>query len=288
MFRRFRTARATLWVAVAVLAPLAVPAAAAPAWALPGLTIVQGFGPLNSSNKNLSVPCPTGLVVVGGGAKVTGAGQSYVHLGTLQPQEASHSFGVVAWEIEPGTALTWQMNVFAICTQPLPGLVYRYEDTSADRSSESGQTLDVWCPTGTTVIGLGAYVSGAGQVLLQGLYPMASNGVRAWAHEDWSGYASTWTLGVWAVCADVNAISSSRTTPMDATNPKAPVTPCWPSLVHPYVHSVGFNVAGGPGRVLVTDVIPAFDHKQAVVGFEEDPLGTAQDWMATTWVVCAP
>jgi hypothetical protein len=288
MFRRPRTARWTLAAAVTVLAPLAVASAASPAWALPGLTIAQDLGPLNSATKSLSVPCPRGLVVVGGGAKVTGPGQSYVHLGTLQPQEATHSFGVVAWEVEPGTNLGWQINAFAVCVQPLPGLVYRYDDTALDQSSEAGQTLDVWCPTGTTVIGLGAYVNGGGQVLLQGLYPVASNGVRAWAHEDWSGYAYNWTLGVWAVCADVEAISSSRTTAMDATNPKAPITPCWPSPVHPYVHSVGFNLAGGAGRVLVTDVIPAFDHKQAVVGFEEDPLGTAQDWMATTYAVCAP
>jgi hypothetical protein len=232
------------------------------------------------------VPCPRGLVVIGGGAKVIGAGQSYVHLGTLQPQEATNSFGVAAWEVEPGTNLTWQMNVFAICVQPLPGLVYRYDDTVGDQSSEAGQTLDVWCPSGTAVIGMGAYVSGGGQVLLQGMYPAASNGVRAWAHEDWNGYANTWVLGVWAVCADVEAITTSRGTGVDATNPKAPITDCGPSLVHPYVHSVGFNSNGAPGRVLITDVIPSFDHKQAVVGVEEDPLGTNLDWVATTYVVC--
>jgi hypothetical protein len=284
MFRRCRAAVLT----ALVLVPLAVPLAAEPAFALPGLTMAQAFGPMNSNNKGLSALCPSGLVVVGGGAKVTGAGQSFVHLGTLQPQEPTNSFGVVAWEVEPGTNFNWQLNVFAICVQPLPGLVYKYDDTFGDRSSASGQTLDVWCPTGTGVIGMGAYVSGGGQVLLQGLYAMASNGVRAWAHEDWNGYSPTWGLGVWAVCADVEAVTWSRTTAVDATNPKAPIADCGPSLVHPYLHSVGFNTNGAPGRVLITDVIPAFDHRQAVVGFEEDPLGTILDWVATTSVVCAP
>jgi hypothetical protein len=287
MFPRSRIARWTL-CAVLGLAPLAVPLAAEPAWALPGLTIAQAFSVNSSDNKSLSAPCPHGLVVVGGGAKVTGPGQSYVHLGTLQPKEATNSFGVAAWEVEPGTNFNWQMNVFAICVQPLPGLVYKYEDTFGDRSSASGQTLTLWCPTGTAVIGKGAYVTGGGQVLLQGLYAAASNAVTAWAHEDWNGYSPTWVLGVWAVCADVEAVSTSRTTGLDATNPKAPITACYPSLVHPYVHSVGFNTNGAPGRVLITDVIPAFDHRQAVVGFEEDPLGTNLDWVATTSVVCAP
>jgi hypothetical protein len=287
MFRRSPVARWTLCVALA-LAALAVPLAAEPAWALPGLTMAQAFGPMNSNNKGLSALCPTGLVVIGGGAKVTGAGQSWVHLGTLQPQEPTNSFGVVAWEVEPGTNFNWQLNVFAICVQPLPGLVYRYDDTFGDRSSESGQSLDLWCPAGTAVIGMGAYVSGDGQVLLQGMYPAATNAVRAWAHEDWNGYDQTWGLGVWAVCADVETISTTRTTALDATNPKAPIADCSTSPVHPYLHSVGFNSNGSPGRVLITDVIPAFDHKQAVVGFEEDPLGTNLDWVATTYVVCAP
>jgi hypothetical protein len=270
-----------------VLAPLAVALAPEPAWALPGLTVAQAFGPANSNNKGLSVLCPRDTVVIGGGAKVTGAGQSWVHLGTLQPQEVTNSFGVVAWEVEPGTNFNWQINAFAICVAPLPGLVYLYGDTFADQSSSAGQTVTLWCPTGKAVVGLGAYVSGGGQVLLQGLYPAATNAVTAWAHEDWNGYSPAWGLGVWAVCADVEAVSKSRTTPVDATNPKAPIADCSESPIHPYVHGVGFNTNGAPGRVLITDVIPSFDHRHGVVGFEEDPLGTNLDWVATTWLVCA-
>jgi hypothetical protein len=75
--------------------------------------------PLSSfSPKNISVPCPSGKRVLGGGVEISGAGRARVTVVENKPS------GDAAWEGEAfeavATGATWKLVVHAICANVAP------------------------------------------------------------------------------------------------------------------------------------------------------------------------
>jgi hypothetical protein len=68
--------------------------------------------------KNLTVTCPTGKKVMGGGVEVSGAGRNRVTVVENKPS------GDNAWEGEAfeavATGLTWKLVIHAICANVAP------------------------------------------------------------------------------------------------------------------------------------------------------------------------
>jgi hypothetical protein len=71
--------------------------------------------PTNSSNlKTTSAVCPTGKRVIGGGARVAGAGAGRVSIIEAFPDSDGTKFNGTAQEVT-ATALTWSLQVYAMC-----------------------------------------------------------------------------------------------------------------------------------------------------------------------------
>ncbi len=68
----------------------------------------------NVNVKTISAVCPTGKRVIGGGARVTGAGASRVSINEAFPDSDGTKFNGVAREVT-ATALTWALQVYAMC-----------------------------------------------------------------------------------------------------------------------------------------------------------------------------
>jgi hypothetical protein len=71
--------------------------------------------PTNSANlKTISAVCPTGKRVIGGGARVTGAGAGKVSIVESFPDGDGTKFNGTAREVD-ATVLTWTLQVYAMC-----------------------------------------------------------------------------------------------------------------------------------------------------------------------------
>jgi hypothetical protein len=94
--------------------PQGAPGAAGPA-GIAALERKDALTPANSVNsKTISAVCPTGKRVIGGGARVTGAGASRVSINEAFPDSDGTKFNGVARETV-ATALTWDLQVYAMC-----------------------------------------------------------------------------------------------------------------------------------------------------------------------------
>src|SRR5215471_1468198 len=129
--------------AVAVLCLMlawARPAAAA----VPGRTVVAKTSGLDSNNKGVSVSCPPGLVVVGGGADVSMAGAPDVVLDQLIPDQ--NSVSVYAYEYN-STKLIWGLTVRAVCADP-PTVPMFTAWAKKGGSSPVNRVVTATCPAG--------------------------------------------------------------------------------------------------------------------------------------------
>ena len=71
--------------------------------------------PTSSVNsKTISAVCPSGKRVIGGGARVTGAGAVRVSIDEAYPDSDGTKFNGVAREVV-ATAATWALQVYAMC-----------------------------------------------------------------------------------------------------------------------------------------------------------------------------
>jgi hypothetical protein len=71
--------------------------------------------PTNSAAiKTTSAVCPTGKKVIGGGARVTGAGAGKISIVEAFPDSDGTKFNGTAREVD-ATALTWSLQVYAMC-----------------------------------------------------------------------------------------------------------------------------------------------------------------------------
>jgi hypothetical protein len=98
-------------------------------------------------------------------------------------------------------------SVTAVATPAwaVPGLV-AVTVTSAEVGSESFKGVAAECPAGTKIVGGGADVQGGNHsVRVAGINPAPllpnPNALWATAHEDLLGYAGSWSLVAWAICA---------------------------------------------------------------------------------------
>lgn len=163
---------------------------------------------LNESEdfKSATATCPAGKKLVGTGAEITG-GRGEVVLDDLRPNGspfvAPTAVTVGAYEAE-AYAPDWTVTAYAICADPLPGLV-QVTDSSNNTSVDPRAAL-VFCPTGKKLLGQGGQISGAtGEVAFHALRSDGSPTVAptfayAEAYEE-DPFTPNWTLTVYGICA---------------------------------------------------------------------------------------
>jgi hypothetical protein len=69
----------------------------------------------DSTDKAVDVTCPTGKRVIGGGAKVIGAGVDNVAITEAWPDSDGKTFHARAIEVSTGTTVNWTLTGYALC-----------------------------------------------------------------------------------------------------------------------------------------------------------------------------
>ncbi|MGI5212883.1 hypothetical protein [Plantactinospora sp. CA-290183] len=166
----------------------------------------------------------------------------------------------------------------------VPGLV---RVVATGPSNSAWKTTNANCPTGTTVLGGGGFVTGAaGQVVMDTMLPLVDGSAYSvTGREDDTGVAGNWSITTTALCATapaglqtVTAFSAS-----DSAN-KSVTLPC---PVGKKVLGVGGELSGGLGQVVVDDLRPNADLGSVTVTGVEDGNGQAANWSITAKAICA-
>lgn len=162
---------------------------------LAGLVRVFSASPNNSVDKSVSVNCPVGTNVIAAGNQTNG-GLGDVIIDQIAPSAGLTSVTVSGKE-DAALARNWSIDAYAICANPLPGLV---GVAASPPSSSINKFRAAICPAGTVALGGGAQVvGGTGEVLLSELQPAGSSTFALADEED--PFAPNWTVVTTSICA---------------------------------------------------------------------------------------
>jgi hypothetical protein len=283
-----RLVAAVTVLGVAAAGQLVGPAPAA--LAAPGLVRISAASAGDSSpSKTATAQCPAGTMVVGGGGYVPNAPvnpQGEVFITGLRPfvSPFGTGFQTLAGEDDTGFAGAWSVVSVALCAPTPPGLAYRWH-TSAT-SSAASRTAAVACPAGTKLLGTGGVVNGGGQhVVLESSFPSTDIHAVAQAHEDESGYAGSWSVTAWGICADPPA-GWERVVQVGPFAPGSALAECPGSK---RVHGAGAVLSGGAGQARLAGAYPVFpvELESVLVAANEDETGYPQRWSLAAIAICA-
>jgi hypothetical protein len=244
----------------------------------------------SSSPKSVTKTCPAGKQVTGAAGNIAGGkGIGQVVLRQVRPNAALTSVTVQAAEDQNGYADDWSLKAVAICATPPAGL----ERVSATSASDSlDKSVTATCPAGKRLLGTGGELAGGGgQVALNDLIPPSGLGsVTVRALEDGDGTTANWSVTAHAICS--NPVAGRErvvaTTGTDSTGDKGVGAPCPPGK---QLTGVGGEIGGGGGEVVLNGLFanPNFVSELAGAGVEarEDEDGTASNWFARAFAICA-
>jgi hypothetical protein len=198
---RLAAAAGTMILALTAVQAVAVTAAAAatiPPGSVQVVSAVSGFS--TGPSKTTTAVCPAAKPrVLGGGFTTTG---THIVVTEAQPIAGGpDSYRVTAQADEVGTTASWQLLVYAYCSNVAPGWQL-VTATSTSTSNPFNQVIPS-CPSGKAVVGTGGQINGgAGQVqlLTQGIGSVAPNRMSAAGTEDLNGFAGSWSVTGYAIC----------------------------------------------------------------------------------------
>ncbi|RAN99790.1 hypothetical protein GAR05_02539 [Micromonospora saelicesensis] len=279
-----------LVAAGAVLAP-ASPASAA----VPGLVRVAATSVNNSADyHSVTATCPVGKVLTGTGYELNGVtGEGVVD--DLRPNggvaTAPTAVTVGAYETE-AFAGNWSVTAYAICANPLAGLV-RVATTSVSNSTDF-RSVTATCPVGKVLSGTGYELNGVtGEGVVDDFRPnggvaTAPTAVTVGAYES-DATALNWSATAYAICANplaglVRTSAVGASTSLDFRS----VTATCP--VGKVLTGAGYELNGVTGEGIVDDFRPnggpATAPTSAASGaYEEDAF--AGNWSDTAYAICA-
>ncbi|WP_433356465.1 hypothetical protein ACQPYV_05560 [Micromonospora saelicesensis] len=279
-----------LVAAGAVLAP-ASPASAA----VPGLVRVAATSVSNSTDyHSVTATCPVGKVLTGTGYELNGVtGEGVVD--DLRPNggvaTAPTAVTVGAYETE-AFAGNWSVTAYAICANPLPGLV-RVATTSVSNSTDF-RSITATCPVGKVLTGTGYELNGiTGEGVVDDFRPnggvaTAPTAVTVGAYES-DATALNWSATAYAICANplaglVRTSAVGASTSLDFRS----VTATCP--VGKVLTGAGYELNGVTGEGIVDDFRPNGGPATAPTSvasgaYEEDAF--AGNWSDTAYAICA-
>ncbi len=267
-------------------------AVAAPATAVPGLNNVVAASAANSNVfKSVVATCPAGQRVIGGGARLSVPSSSEVSITHLAPTVAATGYEAQAYEDADGFAGNWAVQVIAICANTPAGHVV--VAASSPMTSPATATVTATCPAGLQVLGTGGSVGpGRGTVVLTGVVPSPVAGpasVSVTGAEVQGGFAGTWNVTAWAICAAPTPGATTVVT-ISASNSASPKTQFANCPTTRPVHGIGFQFGGaGVGEIFLNIAIPnpllPVGTNVPVVA-SEDQSGVAGNWSVSTYAIC--
>jgi hypothetical protein len=267
--------------------------APSPAAAVSPVTQVQYLNASTGSDsvvfKEVTVSCPAGQQVIGGGYRLRGASGSVV-LDDFIP--TSTAVTVSAGEIiDPGqpsgTTADWSITATAVCADPLPGLEIVVQPSEFNRGT--AREVSAICPFGKRVIGAGASLAnGFGQISTARL-EIFDNHTTAAAIDDENGYSGNWSITAYAICvntfAGVHIVRAASVTGFNSTSPKTAIVGCDAST-KPVAAGWALDWGGRPAD----QVLNAFADISAGGGVVslgvEDANGFSGSWTNNAIAVC--
>jgi hypothetical protein len=265
---------------VATASALAIPAFSAPASAaISGRTVVYGYTGFDSTNKGLRVDCPSGMNLVGTSFSM-GGGEGQVRWDQVTPY-SDHLY-VHASEDDDGFGYGWSLGVALVCANPMPG--YEIVASTSTTTSNPSNSVPVFCTGSHVLLGMGFAIStGGGEVGIDD-FTASTSYATGTAYEDANGFAGSWNLTMYAICADkpagyeIVSVKGNDTSQMSATL-TANCTSGKRTL------GGGGQITGGTGRVILED----FDDGLASyeVKAYEDQNGITSNWHLDAYAICA-
>ncbi|MFC4018839.1 hypothetical protein ACFOW4_12930 [Micromonospora sp. GCM10011542] len=279
---------------VAVTAAVVVPASPASA-AVPGLVRISATSAFNSNDfHTITAVCPAGKVLTGTGYELNGAtGEAVVD--DLRPNggPATVPTAVTATAYEADAfAGSWSVTAYAICANPVAGLV-RVAAVSTN-SSNSFRTITAACPAGKVLTGTGYELNGVtGEAVVDDFRPnggvaAAPTSVNVGAYEA-DATALNWDVTAFAICAGplpglvrTSAVSSNSSADFRSVTATCPVGKV--------LTGAGYELNGAAGEVVVDDFRPSGGVATAPTSdtagaYEEDAF--AGSWVNTSYAICA-
>ncbi|MDW5325631.1 hypothetical protein [Plantactinospora sp. KLBMP9567] len=261
----------------------------APASAVPGLVLKVTGGPSNSDWKTTNAQCPVGTTVLGGGGRIVsgnGAANSQVTMDTMLPLVGGEAYSVTGREDGNGYGGDWSITTSALCAPAPAGLETRTQLSDSD--SNEGKTMDVECPPGKKVLGLGAEMSGGmGRVVIDDLRPSAdlTKVTVAGMEDGGTDYLKEWMMVGKAICATPPAglVRVTGFGVLDSQTPKTATVRCPDGK---RVHGVGGEIDNGQGRVRMTAMWASSSTTVTVTGAEEEG-GYGNSWAVKAYAICA-
>ncbi len=257
--------------------------------ARPGLAVVLGYEVVTGSSlvdsstyKNVSLNCPPGKFVLGGGARVIGSAPGLA-LDTSGPFTVPPPTDWIADAVETiPTNDNWSLEVNLIC-----GVVPDYEvimlEGAADSTDEKSQIVS--CPAGKQVLGGGTRLWGtnSANVVLTASGPVgpaaAPTGWRSGAHEVVS-LGNAWGLRTDVFCGNVLGYEVSTAIGLeDSTEPKSTllVPPILPGQVLIGGGAQLFGLIAGTG-LLASDADGPVNNPLAWLGSARELVATPDAW----------
>lgn len=194
---------------------------------VPGLERIAVLSATNSANgKTATAACPTGKRLLGAGGDIVGA-PGQVEMDDIIPNAALTSVSVRGLEDQNGASATWRVGAYAICANPVAGLV-RIVATSVTDSAD-GKAATATCPAGKQVTGVGGdNIGGAGQVVMDDFipYPNPATSVQVLGNEDETGTTANWSVTAYAICASSAERVQAQGGPPEVGFPAAATASC--------------------------------------------------------------
>jgi hypothetical protein len=154
--------------------------------------------------------------------------------------------------------------------------------------STATRTAIATCPRGTRLVSSGGSVhDGVGQVLLTAVEPSADlTSVTVAAHEDANGYAGSWSLSAYAMCADelpdLELVVADTETDSSASKSVTAFCPRGTDL-----HGAGVLTIGQAGHIHLTGVRIVDDWIGVGVDAREAAPGVDRNWSLRAYAICA-
>lgn len=283
-----------LVLALGIAAVTVVPAGPASA-AVPGLVRIAAVSASNSNNfRTVTATCPAGKVLTGTGYEINGATGEVV-VDDLRPNgstvTAPTAVTVGAYEADP-FAGNWTVTAYAICANPLPGLIRVTAVSDTDLNDFHAATAA--CPFGKVLTGTGFEMTGiTGKGVVDDVRPNGSpvsapNAVTVGAYEV-DTFLSSWNVRAYGICADPipGLVRITTVSALNSTDSRFTTTVCVNGQV---MTGGGFEVNGALGEVVVDDFRPNGSATIAPVAvtsgaYEEDPF--AGNWNLRSYAICA-
>jgi hypothetical protein len=219
----------------------------------PGLERIAAQSATNSINKAVTATCPSGKRLLGAGGDIVGA-PGQVEMDDIIPNSALTSVSVRGLEDQNGATANWRVGAYAICANPVQGLVRIVAQSATN--SVNGKAATATCPAGKQVTGVGGdIVGGAGQVVMDDFIPFPNppTSVQVLGNEDETGTTASWSVTAYAICANTALRTEADAVPGGAPGSGVATASC-PSGMQ--VTGAGHEMTGSTGEVAIHELTP--------------------------------